>query len=110
MNCPKCSKDFEPHHHRQVYCDGCRGKETESVGQPLGPLDVYSPERWSKLQGNYEFDPQIGRARCSEPGLSSNIALPSPGDPAYREAPPDELLTFADLPLQEQVAIDHEFR
>jgi hypothetical protein len=62
---------------------------------PLGPLDVYSQKRWGHLQKNYFFDPSIGRARCIE--MSSNIALPSPGDPGYD----------GDLKVQKDFAPDH---
>jgi hypothetical protein len=105
MNCRKCNKDFERSHPAQKYCAECRGKEkppntiTEQVerclDEPLGPLDVYSVERWEHLQKNYVFDPSIGRARCIE--MSSNIALPSPGDPGYD----------GDLKVQKDFAPDH---
>lgn len=119
MNCPKCQKDFEPKDGRQKYCDPCRGVQMEPpntiaeqverhIDEPLGPLDVYSPERWSSLLENgYEFDPELGRARCKE--MSSNVALPSPGDPAYVETPAGEdMLTFNDLPVSDRFVIERE--
>jgi len=131
MNCPKCEKDFERSHPAQKYCDECRGVTEQceipvnmtindkseivdvEIGKPkftgpIEPLDVYSPERWSSLLENgYEFDPEIGRARCKE--MSSNIALPSPGDPAYVETPAGEdMLTFNDLPVSDRFVIERE--
>jgi len=121
MNCPKCENDFERKHPAQKYCDECRGvtaTANDLVAQPviskcetleeLEPLDVYSPERWSSLLENgYEFDPDLGRARCKE--MSSNIASPSPGDPAYVETPVGEdMLTFNDLPVSDRFIIERE--
>lgn len=112
MNCTKCEKDFEPKDGRQKYCDPCRGVKVPgevtipveaAINQDgqivdiqiLGPLDVYSVERWEHLQKNYVFDTSIGRAKCIE--MSSNIALPSPGDPGYD----------GDLKVQKDFAPDH---
>lgn len=119
MICSKCSKDFERSHPAQKYCDECRVSsgmnltrkglmETKDLPEPLGPLDVYSPERWSSLLENgYEFDLELGRARCKE--MSSNIAFPSHGDPAYVETPVGEdMLTFNDLPVSDRFVIERE--
>lgn len=51
------------------------------------PLDVYSEERWARLQAKgYYFDPVSHKARRGRGNGSKvpQIAPPVPGDPAYR--------------------------
>ena len=52
------------------------------VDEPIGPLDVYSPEHWARLeQQGYEWDEFAGAAM-----RGSVTAMPLPGDPAYQPA------------------------
>lgn len=71
-------------------CPECITRDRPSIAsqeQAAGPLDVYSAERWARLQAKgYYWDPVLHRARRGRDNGSKvpQIAPPVPGDPAYR--------------------------
>ena len=105
MLCRQCKREFESKRSTAKYCSAkCRKLAFQTVSVPvsvpapfagvcngkptvdllLGPLDIYSEQRWSFLQSRgHKWDADRQRSFRPGPNGTEIMGVTVPGDPAY---------------------------